>query len=315
MRKLAGRRVCADDPAMRFDLTDLRLFLHVAEAESITRGAERAGLALASASERIRGMELAGGVPLLERHPRGVRPTPAGLAVVHHARLMLGQLEQMRGELGQYARGLRGHVRLLSITAAAAASLPEALSGFLAAYPTIDIDLEERTSREAVDALAGGLADLGIVADTTDLGALETLPLYLDRIVLVVPQEHALTERSAVAFREVLDEPLVGLSHSRSLQAYLATHAARAGRPFKLRVRLNGLDSVCRMVERGVGVAIVPEAVARRAAETLAIRAIPIDEPWALRRLRLCTRSFAALTPHARHLAQHLAEHLGAEPS
>lgn len=295
---------------MRFDLTDLRLFLHVAEAESITRGAERAGLALASASERIRGMELAGGVPLLERHARGVRPTPAGLAVIHHARLVLGQLEQMRGELSQYARGLRGHVRLLSITAAAAARLPDALSGFLAAHPTIDIDLEERTSREIVDALAGGLADIGIVADTTDLGALETLPLHLDRIVLVAPEGHALAQRSAVAFREVLDEPLVGLSHGRALQAHLATHAARAGRPFKLRVRLNGLDAVCRMVERGVGVAIVPEASARRAGETMAIRAIPIDEPWALRRLSLCARSFAALPSHAQQLVQHLATNL-----
>ncbi|CAX27003.1 putative transcriptional regulator, LysR family [Methylorubrum extorquens DM4] len=300
---------------MRFDLTDLRLFLHVVEAESITRGAERAGLALASASERIRGMEADGGVPLLERHARGVRPTPAGLAVVHHARLVLGQLEQMRGELGQYARGLRGHVRLLSITAAVAAFLPDALSGFLASHPSVDIDLEERTSRETVDALAGGLADLGIVADTTDLGALETRPLLLDRIVLAVPAGHALAQRSGVAFREVLDEPLVGLSHGRALQAHLATHAARAGRPFKLRVRLNGLDAVCRMVERGVGVAIVPEAAAQRAAETLAIRAIPIDEPWTVRQLRLCARSFAALPPHARQLAEHLLAHLGAAES
>ncbi|EHP92554.1 LysR substrate-binding domain-containing protein, partial [Methylorubrum extorquens] len=96
---------------------------------------------------------------------------------------------------------------------------------------------------------------------------------------------------------------------------HLATHAARAGRPFKLRVRLNGLDAVCRMVERGVGVAIVPEAAAQRAAETLAIRAIPIDEPWTVRQLRLCARSFAALPPHARQLAEHLVEHLGASES
>lgn len=98
----------AEQSAMRFDLTDLRLFLHVVESESITRGAERAGMALGSASERVRGMELDGGVALLERRPRGVRLTPAGRAVAHHARVVLGQLEQMRGELGQYANGLRG---------------------------------------------------------------------------------------------------------------------------------------------------------------------------------------------------------------
>lgn len=292
---------------MRFDLTDLRLFLHVVEAESITRGAERAGLALASASERIRGMETAGGVPLLERHARGARPTPAGLAVAHHARMVLGQLEQMRGELGQYAHGLRGHVRLLSITAALAAFLPEALSGFLAAHPSVDIDLEERTSREIVDAVASGLADLGILADSTDPADLETIPLRPDRLILVVPEAHPLADREAVFLREVLDEPFVGLSHDRALQSYLAGHAARAGRPFKLRVRLSGLEAVCRMVERGVGVAIVPEAAALRSVEAAAIRAVPLGDPWARRTLILCARGFSALPAHARQLADHLA--------
>lgn len=291
---------------MRFDLTDLRLFLHVVEAESITHGAERAGLALASASERIRGMEHDGGVPLLERLPRGVRPTPAGQAVAHHARTVLAQLEQMRGELGQYARGLRGHVRLLSVTAAIAAFLPEALSDFLAAHPSVDIDLEERTSRETVDAVAGGLADLGVVADTTELADLETRTLRPDRLVLVVAEGHPLAAREAVPLRDVLDEPFVGLSHSRSLQTYLAGHAARAGRPFKLRVRLGGLDAVCRMVARGVGIAIVPEAAALRAVETVGIRIVPLADPWACRRLVLAARSFSALPAHARQLVDHL---------
>jgi molybdate transport repressor ModE-like protein len=72
--------------SLRFDLVDLRLFLHVAEADSITHGAARAGMALASASERIRAMEDALGAPLLERNRRGVRLTPAGSTLVHHAR-------------------------------------------------------------------------------------------------------------------------------------------------------------------------------------------------------------------------------------
>jgi DNA-binding transcriptional LysR family regulator len=291
---------------MRFDLTDLRLFLHVVEAESITRGAERAGMALASASERIRGMELTGGVPLLERRPRGVRPTPAGLAVVHHARVVLGQLEQMRGELGQYARGLRGHVRVLANTAALTEFLPDALASFLADHPAIDVDLEERPSREIVAAIAGGLADFGIVADTVDLGALETLPFRTDQLVLVVPAGHALAGRSEITFREVLDEPFVGLGHGSALQAHLAGHAARAGRPLKLRVRLGGFEAVCRMVESGVGVAIVPEAAARRSAETGAIRSVPLSDAWALRHLTLCARSVSALPAHAQQLVHHL---------
>lgn len=288
---------------MRFDLTDLRLFLHVVEAASITRGAERAGMALASASERIRGMEEASGVPLLMRNPRGVSPTPAGRAVAHHARIVLGQLEQMRGELGQYAHGLRGHVRVLSNTAANAAFLPEALGRFLAAHPSIDVDLEERTSAEIVEAVAGGLAEIGIVADTADLGTLETRPLHGDRLVLVVPDGHTFAGRGAIGLREALDEPFVGLSHGSALQTHLAGHAARAGRAFKLRVRVSGLETVCRMVESGVGVAIVPEAVARRAARCW----VPLSDAWAQRRLTLCVRRAADLSAHARQLLAHLA--------
>src|SRR4051812_17847361 len=267
---------------MRFDLTDLRLFLHVIEAESITHGAERAGMALGSASERIRGMEMTGGVPLLERRPRGVRPTPAGQAVAHHARVVLGQLEQMRGELGQYARGLRGHVRVLSNTAALAEFLPDALATFLPAHPTIDIDLEERSSRDIVTAIAGGLADIGIVADTVDLGALETLPFRTDQLVLIVAEGHSFANRPAIAFRDAVDEPFVGLGHGSALQAHLADHAGRAGRSLKLRVRLGGIDAVCRMVESGVGVAVIPEMAAKRFRGAAAIRSVPLEDTWGL---------------------------------
>ena len=125
----------------RFDLVDLRLFLHVAEAASITGGAARAGMALASASERIRAMEAALGASLLDRQRRGVALTPAGSALARHAGIVAQQLERMRGELIEYASGLRGHVRLLSNTAATTEFLPAALGAFLSAHPTIDVDL------------------------------------------------------------------------------------------------------------------------------------------------------------------------------
>lgn len=118
---------------MRFDLTDLRLFRHVAETGSITRGAERTHLALASASARIRGMEAILGVPLLKRGRRGVQPTEAGRSLLDHARIVSQQVETMRGELSAYSRGLRGSVRVLANTAALAEHLPGVLARFRAA--------------------------------------------------------------------------------------------------------------------------------------------------------------------------------------
>jgi DNA-binding transcriptional LysR family regulator len=85
--------------SIRFDLTDLRLFLHVAEAASITQGASRANMTLASASERIRAMEVALGGALLDRKPRGVQLTPAGLVLERHARIIIQNMEDMRSTI------------------------------------------------------------------------------------------------------------------------------------------------------------------------------------------------------------------------
>ena len=223
--------------SVRFDLIDLQLFLHVAEASSITHGAARSNMALASASERIRAMEDALGVPLLERQRRGVCLSPAGLALVHHARVVTQQLEQMRGELNNYAKGLRGRVRLLSNTVAISEFLPAALAAFLSAHPNIDVELDDRPSQEIVRAIAEGRADIGIVTDTGDsIGELETFPLGDIRLVVVAPRRHVLSRRRKIAFREVLDYEFVGLSAGSALQHYLSEQAARGGRRLKLRV-------------------------------------------------------------------------------
>ena len=168
---------------MRFDLVDLRLFLHVAEAASITHGASRANMALASASERIRGMEKVVGIALLERGRRGVKLTPAGRALMHHAQTVLRQISHMRGDLAKYADGLKGHIRVLANTSALSQFLPELLSAFLAENPNLDIDLEERPSHDIVRSVAEGFADVGIVADIVDFGGLESFPFATDRLV------------------------------------------------------------------------------------------------------------------------------------
>ncbi|MEI6201407.1 MAG: LysR family transcriptional regulator, partial [Enhydrobacter sp.] len=168
---------------MRFDLVDLRLVLNIAEAASITNGASRSGLALASASERLRELERSLGVSLFERQRRGVSPTSAGLALIHHARLVIRQLDEMSSELGQFAKGLRGRVRVLSNTAATLEFLPLLIGSFLSSHPTIDVEIEDRPSPEIVGSVAGGRADLGIVADVVDAAAeLETVPFAEDRL-------------------------------------------------------------------------------------------------------------------------------------
>ena len=173
---------------LRYDLTDLRLFLHVAEAASITHGARRSNMSLAAASERIRAMEADLGTDLLVRGRRGVQLTPAGSTLLQHAHSVVQQLQQMRGDLDAFAKGLRGHVRLLVNTVAMLEYLPRMLSAFLAQHPNIDVDLEERKSPEIMRAVAAGRADIGIVAGAIDpTMQLETFPFARNLLVLILP--------------------------------------------------------------------------------------------------------------------------------
>ena len=291
---------------MRFDLADLSLFRHVVEAGSITHGAERAHLALAAASTRIRNMEEALGVALLTRGRAGVAPTPAGRTLLQHARAILRQAERLHDELGAFSGGIAGQIRVLSNTNALTEFLPEALSSFLTAHPNVSVDLEERLSDEIVGLIAEGVADLGIVAGTVDAGALATYPFRRDRFVLVVARDHPLASRAKVGFDELLDHDFVGLDRASALQRFLTSKAVRIGRPLRLRVQLRSFDAVCRLVECKVGIGIVPETTARRAARTMAIAMVPLADSWAVRELTICVRDINELPLYARQLVEHL---------
>jgi molybdate transport repressor ModE-like protein len=293
---------------MRFDLTDIRLFLTVVECGSLTQGARAMHLALASVSERIAGMEATLGAPLLERNRRGVRTTAAGDALVRHARSILGQVEQMRGELRTYATGLKGRVRLLSNTAAMAAFLPPQLCRFLAAHRDLSIDLEERPSADIVQALAERRADLGIVADITDLGTLQTHLVASDRLVVVASHSHRIARQAELAFADILAEPIVGIADT-ALETHLAERASRLGRQLDYRIQLRNIEHVAMYVEAGVGISILSDAVAGTLRRDLAI--VPLSDVWATRRLYLCARDFSALTPQADLLAQQLLQRTG----
>ena len=242
------------------------------------------------------------GVPLLKRGRRGVQPTEAGRSLLDHARIVLQQVETMRGELSAFSRGLRGSVRVLANTSALSEHLPRLLAGFLAANPTINLDLEDRESPAIAAAIAAGDADIGIASQAALVPGLESHPFRPDRLVLVVRRDHRLATRRQVDFGELLGLDFVGLPRGTALDEHLATQAARLGGALHLRVRVNSLDAVCTMVAAGAGAGIVPEATARRHRRGLPIVPLRIAAPWADRRLILCVRDSRRLSRPARRL-------------
>ena len=291
---------------MRFDLADLRLFLCVLEAGSITQGAVRANLALASASERLRNIEAGAGVALLERRPRGVCATEAGEALAHHARLILRQQALLRGELHDFATGARGTLHFYANTAAMTEFLPPRLASWLADRPRVRVELKERTSVEIVRTISAGLADAGIVSDAVDPAGLQLRPVAKDHLVLIVPIGDRLGKRDSVCLGEVLREPFVGLAPGNALQDHIDDHARAAGHALTFRIRMKTFEGMCEMVANGVGVAIVPSATARRYRRRHRYRTLALVDAWARRRLCLCFRDWAPLPSPMKSLLTHL---------
>jgi len=290
---------------MRFDLTDLRLFLAVVDAGSITHGAANAGLSLPAASERLRDMEAAGEVTLLTRGRRGVTPTEAGEALTHHARTILHQMAQMRGELGQYAQGLRATVRVFANTAAITEFLPRLLAQWMGAHPQADVELKERQSSEIARSVAAAFAEIGILSRAVETGDLVLRPFAIDRLVVVAARGHALAKGRPVCFADLLAHRFIRLADG-ALQDHIDAHAMRLGTTLKSRVALRSFDGICRMAGEGVGIGIVPESAARRYRLSAKISIIRLQDEWATRRLSVCARRECDLTPPARSLFEHL---------
>ena len=294
--------------ARRIDLTSLQLFVAVCELGSIGRAAEREFLAASAISKRLSDLETALDTALLYRHSRGVTLTPAGESLLHHARTVLFGLERMQGELSEYAEGVRGHVRVHANISAIFQFLPEDLGSFARTHSQIKIDLQEHLSPDVLHAVQEGATDLGI-CNTGNHGAsaLQSRPYRTDKLVLVVPQGHILSARNAIHFEEILDWDIIGLHAGSSISLSMRAAAAKAGRPLRQRIQVTGLDAMCRMIDNGLGVGLLPDRAFALMHGVGRLQAVPLQDAWAQRELRLVARDFDALPVTARLLAEHLA--------
>ena len=291
---------------MRFDLTDLQLFVHILDSGTLTAAAAQSHMTLASASERVRGMEMHLGTALLERGARGVRPTEAGHTLGLHARHVLQQMERMHGDLGEYGNGLVGQIIVRANAAAVGEHLPAAVAGFAKAQPLAAVELQEFRSEDVVAGVRHGLCDMGICSDAVDTGGLNTMAWRTEPLVAVLPVDHPLARRVSVRLSELVGLDWVGMPGASSSQSLVQQHAQMLGHPLRWRVQLQHMDGVCHLVGQGVGVAVLPATAARRHAARHGARTIALQDPWAQRQLLLVTHPDHHLPQHAQLLLEHL---------
>lgn len=291
---------------MHFDLSDIRLFIHVAASPSLTQGARRAGLSTAATSARIKALENQLGSKLLYRDSRGVTLTPAGEKLLRHARVIMRQVDYVKSEFAEYGSGLFGHIRIFANTTAVTEFLPEILAEFLARHHAVTVDLQERLSRDIVRGVLDGSADLGLIAGPVEAQGLEVMRYSTDRLLLALPEGHALTKRSSVTLAETLDYAHISYREGSTLFDLVTSQVKRLGRTLPMRIQLASYEAICRMVESGVGVGIIPESAAERHRRTMRIITVPLDEPWALRERSLLVRDLEAMPGCVRDLIETL---------
>jgi DNA-binding transcriptional LysR family regulator len=292
------------------DVKTLRLFVAVCECRTMARAAEQEHIEPSAISKRIAQLESDLGLELLMRGRRGVQPTPAGLALLDHARTVLFTMDRIAGDAAAFSEtgGIQGHVRLVATASAVAEALLDDIAAFMRepSNRNIKVDIEERFSRDLVRKVKEGSASLGICWDSADFEGLKHRPYRRDRLALAVHLGHPLAERSTLRFEQTLDTEHVGLPPQTAVHAMLQRAAAKAGRSISYRVIVSNFDAALRVVAADLGVSVVPLEVGGRTAAGLDVRMIPLSDAWAERSFAICFRQFETLPAASQRLVAHL---------
>jgi DNA-binding transcriptional LysR family regulator len=294
------------DLMQHLDHLSLHLFILVCEEGTIARASERAFIAPSAVSKRISDIETRFGTPLLKRSKRGVEPTPAGMALLRHARSLTRAMELLDSELSEYAEGARGHVRVLANVSSIMEFLPEELSEFMLEHPRIQVDIEERFSLDVVRGVAEGNADLGICRRSMAVGDLEFLPFRQDHLAVVVKANHPLANRARITFAETLAFDHLGLSAFATLNNFMRKEAKQYGKELQFRSYVSSFDAAFRLAQFGLGLAIFPLEAVARYAPLFELSIIPLTDDWALGEFVICVRDRNALSLSARRLLDYL---------
>jgi DNA-binding transcriptional LysR family regulator len=289
---------------MLFDLTDLRLFIFVAELKSLTRAAERMHLSLAAASNRIKELEARFGMRLLYRENKGVSLSPAGETLLGHAQRFMQQVELLKSDMQQYNNGIKGHIRIFANTTAVTEFMPQVLGSFLASHPQVNVALEERLNHDILRGVQEGTADIGVAAGAVQGQGLKIINFSTDRLVLATALDHPLANAGSVSFAETLEHAHIGLHEGSTLLHFLTRVVSDRGQRLNLRIQVRGFDAMCRMVEANVGIGVLPQSAARRHSRSMKLALVELTDEWAVRERSIVVQDLEVLPAYAQELVE-----------
>jgi DNA-binding transcriptional LysR family regulator len=276
--------------SFRFDLSDVILFINIAETKSFTRGAEKTQLSVPTASIRIGQLEARAGAKLFERVRREVRLTASGEAFLKHAIQIAANVRSLELHLSEHSANAQRSIRIFSHRYATSWFLPGVLERFIKIHPNVSIDLHQCVSSQVVRAVREGTAEIGLISVDRQVKGLEVLPYGCTRYVLIVPPKHPLARLRNVTFQRTFEYPYVTMSDRND--------QSRA----KGSIEVDGFEMIAKMVERNIGVGMVPAFLAREYQKTMNIRTVELTGMGSERTLGVCLRDRKQLSVAAQAL-------------
>ena len=248
------------------ELRGIQYFVQIADEGSVTRAADKLGVAQPALTRHLKRLETELGAQLLTRLPRGVRLTTAGREFLEHARRVVLEVARARALVQGSSRTPRGRVAMGTSPTLAPLLLPGIIVRARQQCPAVQLRVVEGFSPQLVDALLAGRLDLAVATNPPRSPALALTPLTSEPLVVVVPQGTRGT-RSAFSLAELAKTPLI---LTRGLRAIVEEQLTGLGVGLRVAAEVDSIEAIRRLLLSGTGASVMPvstvhaEATARR---------------------------------------------------
>ena len=280
-------------------LETLKVFCDVVETKSFSVAASQNYVTQSAVSQQIRMLEEKYGKQLLERTRGNVQLTPAGEILYQASKEIVTRHQELEARLQAVAKVVGGTVRVATVHSIGLYELSVQLKRFLKAYPQVQLQLEySRSTKIYEDALKGGI-DLGIVAYPSRRPGITVIPFREDRLVLVCAPQHPLAKHRHVSIKKLAGEAFVGFERDIPTRKETDRVLRRHDIDTRYVMELDNVEVVKRVVEIGLGVALLPEHTVRPEVRGGTLAAVHMSDEVITRPIGIIHRSGKHFSPAA----------------
>jgi DNA-binding transcriptional LysR family regulator len=280
-------------------LETLKVFCDVVETKSFSVAASQNYVTQSAVSQQIRMLEEKYGKQLLERTRGNVQLTPAGEILYQVSKEIVQRYGELEARLQAVTKVIGGTVRVATVHTIGLYELSSQLKRFLKAYPQVQLQLEYSRSNKIYEDALRGSVDLGIVAYPARRPGITVLPFREDRLVLVCPPQHPFARHRQVSIKKLAGEPLVGFDRDIPTRKETDRVLRRHGIDPRYVMELDNAEIMKRVVEIGLGVAILPENAVRPEVRGGTLAAVQVSDEVFLRQLGIVHRTGKHFSPAA----------------